>query len=318
MNDIRHRPYAPDDRDLPRLLERIRQQWQLAAPEPCELHPGDLLWQRYMHEDQVSRWCERVLIWEQGDRIVAFAILMPKNGEVEICVERGLAGDVTFVGELLSAMQGVLHAFDSVDGVSRPLLASAFAGSELERALLALGGRSSDDPFMSFYCRDVQPTDVFPITLPAGWMVRPVGSPAEFAGRVEAHRAAFAPSKATLAAYERLRQAPGYDPAFDVVAVGPDGTIASFALIWFDRETGTGLFEPVGSLPDYRRRGLTRAVLHYGLQQLQTVGATRAYVNSLDDNAAANALYQGVGFRKIRRWRLYEMSERDGNADRRV
>jgi mycothiol synthase len=59
------------------------------------------------------------------------------------------------------------------------------------------------------------------------------------------------------------------------------------------------IFEPVGTDPDFQRRGLGKAVLSEGFRRLRALGARVAYVNSADDNPASNALYEAVGFRLV-------------------
>ena len=192
---------------------------------------------------------------------------------------------------------------------AQPLYATSFEGSEVEPALLALGLTLQDEPFMFLNARDLHADELLETTVPEGWEVRPLIGPGEYEDRVAVHREAFAPSKVTVDAYCRLRTAPGYDPELDVVAVGPEGQIASFAIAWFDAETKTGLFEPVGSLAAFRRRGLTRAVLTELLRRLQARGASQVFVNSEEENDASNGLYQSVGFVPVRRWRLYELPD---------
>jgi mycothiol synthase len=91
----------------------------------------------------------------------------------------------------------------------------------------------------------------------------------------------------------------------DLVVVAPDGTFAAFCAIWFDEVNRIGAFEPVGTHPDHRRRGLARAMMCRGLQRLKAWGALVAYVGTGYDSPA-NRLYELVGFTSFDvdyRWR---------------
>ena len=84
---LQPRPYRSDKLDLPRVLDLFRRQWLKAAPEPADWHPGDLLWQRYQHEDRISRWFERALLWEVDGRLAGFSMVNPRDGEVAIVLD---------------------------------------------------------------------------------------------------------------------------------------------------------------------------------------------------------------------------------------
>ncbi|HXF60109.1 MAG TPA: GNAT family N-acetyltransferase [Caldilineaceae bacterium] len=103
--------------------------------------------------------------------------------------------------------------------------------------------------------------------------------------------------------YHNVQRAPLYRRDLDLVAVAPDGELASFCTVWFDDVTRTGVFEPVGTAPAHQRRGLGRAVMCEGLRRLQRLGATMATVGSYSE--AAGALYAAVGFTEydlLERW----------------
>ena len=119
--------------------------------------------------------------------------------------------------------------------------------------------------------------------VPDGFRVRGVAGPEEAAERASAEREVWLP--ATVGDidgddYALLMQLPGYDPVLDIVAVAPDGTIAAYVNCWLDPVNHIGDLGPVGALPAYRRRGLTRAVLLEGMRRLQAAG------NVLDDHIA--------------------------------
>jgi GNAT superfamily N-acetyltransferase len=92
----------------------------------------------------------------------------------------------------------------------------------------------------------------------------------------------------------RLRQCSLYDPTLDLAVEDADGTVAGYALFWFDRTTTVGLLEPMRVEDDFQRRGLARMLLTHGLERLARKGAHRLKVGFETD--AARSLYLGAGF----------------------
>jgi mycothiol synthase len=138
--------------------------------------------------------------------------------------------------------------------------------------------------------------------LPPGYTIRALGEGAELLERCYASGLAFhdgdiqvaAENRADVTWYRNIQNAPLYRRDLDIVAVAPDGAIASFCTIWFDDVTRTGAFEPVATAPAHRKRGLGKAVLCEGLRRLRRMGATDAFVGSYE--LAAHALYSSAGF----------------------
>ena len=109
---------------------------------------------------------------------------------------------------------------------------------------------------------------------PAGYTLRHVRGYDEIAARVEIHRAAFAPSAMTVEKYARLTTLPHYRFEDDLVVEGPDGSLAAFAIAWWDpAPPRVGGVEPVGTHPEHQRRGLGRALLSHGLRRYRDLGA---------------------------------------------
>ena len=92
----------------------------------------------------------------------------------------------------------------------------------------------------------------------------------------------------------RLRQCSLYDPTLDLAVEDSDGTVAGYALFWFDQTTLVGLVEPMRVEDGYQRRGLARMLLTNGLDRLARKGARRLKVGFESD--AARNLYLGAGF----------------------
>jgi GNAT superfamily N-acetyltransferase len=79
--------------------------------------------------------------------------------------------------------------------------------------------------------------------------------------------------------------------------------MASSTIMWLDEANKTAEFEPVGTHPGYRRRGLARAMLLHGMQLARAAGATQMTVACLGapGHPQARRLYDSVGFRELSR-----------------
>lgn len=139
------------------------------------------------------------------------------------------------------------------------------------------------------------------LPLPPGWQVRAL-SEHEIALRAAAHREVWHPwtvGNVSDANYAAFMQLPGYHQDLDIVAVHHDGALAAYVNGWIDPINCIGDFGPVGALPAYRRRGLTRLVLLEALRRMKAAGMHRVCVSTGIENIAARSLYQSVGFREV-------------------
>jgi mycothiol synthase len=94
------------------------------------------------------------------------------------------------------------------------------------------------------------------------------------------------------------RLSPSFRHNLDMVAEAPDGTLAALVGMMYDETNHYGLFEPVCTHPDHRRKGLARAMMFEGLRRVKALGATDVYV-ATGDMVPANALYDSIGFTEI-------------------
>jgi ribosomal protein S18 acetylase RimI-like enzyme len=97
--------------------------------------------------------------------------------------------------------------------------------------------------------------------------------------------------------YLSFMRSPVYVPSNDLVAVAPDGTIASF-MVWWPDPTGIAQIEPFGTHPDFHRRGVGRALLHFGLARMLEAGMRVCRVCT-DDWREATMFYESVGFTDV-------------------
>jgi GNAT superfamily N-acetyltransferase len=145
-------------------------------------------------------------------------------------------------------------------------------------------------------------TDVELPTLPDGFRFRNADEAGPEAA-VRAHVDAWAPSTYTAEGYEGVRNTAPYRGDLHVLVEAPDGTMAASTIMWLDEVNRTAEFEPVGTHPHFRRRGLGRAMLLHGMHLAREAGATHATVVCLGAPGHPNArgLYYSVGFRPFTR-----------------
>src|SRR5258707_7949242 len=154
--------------------------------------------------------------------------------------------------------------------------------------------------------------------VPTGFTIRPIEGLAEAEMRAALQRDAFLPKGSKT--YEEgtlqqlaVMQMPQYDPQLDLMIMAPDGTPAAGCICWVDPVNRVGLFEPVGTRPQFRRRGLATALMLGGLQRLRERGMQAALVTddtpgkeeNRTDVTSSPFVYQSVGFHLLLRTYLY-------------
>ena len=147
--------------------------------------------------------------------------------------------------------------------------------------------------------------------VPDGFVVRPMGDGAELLERCYTSGLAFHPDNPAQAHenredvtwYRNIQKAPLYRRDLDIVAVAPDGAVASFCTIWFDDVTLTAACEPVATSPAHQKKGLAKACIHEGLRRAREMGATMGFIGSGEEGA--HRCYASAGltdYKVSRQW----------------
>jgi mycothiol synthase len=101
------------------------------------------------------------------------------------------------------------------------------------------------------------------------------------------------------------------DPERDMLFAEVDGETAAFSRVWWVQEgTGERLYKSLGFVhPDWRRRGLGRAMLHYNERLLRHIAHRHPAeipklfrVWATDTEAGAHALFHAAGYRPVRHY----------------
>jgi ribosomal protein S18 acetylase RimI-like enzyme len=278
------RAYEGDD-DLRLMQELAADCWRLQAPF-VDAHIGDLTWRMYQHLDKLAE--VRIRLWLDDDqRPLGWAWLwLPAELDFQLHPQAPSA----VLGDMLAW-------FEAEAQPSETGHVQAWALEAHERTVATLEAAGYDRSDDSWYEHMVVALDE-PLPepeLPQGFELRAVRGDEDVERRVQVHRAAFAPSRVVAESYRRVMRSWPYRTDLDHVVVAPDGTFAAFCLCWLDEVNRVGDLEPVGTHPDYRRRGLARAVCLAGLRSLQAAGADTALVYSVG-RSDATRLYESLGF----------------------
>lgn len=240
-------------------------------------HIGDLAWQHHQHLDVA--WPHE--LWWDGAEVVAWG-QVDGPGSLTLLVDPARP---SVADEVLAWLAGVAPGAREVtvlDGETHVLAA-------LDRA----GYVRDDGPYYSLFMRRSLAELPDPV-LPNGFTVHPS---TDLERRVAVHRAAWQPSRVTVDSYRAVVGAWPYRRDLDWVVEAPDGRYAANCLVWLDEQHGVGELEPVGTDPDFRRRGLATAVCFAAMHALRAAGAHEAVVYPVANHPnGAVHLYEHLGF----------------------
>ena len=300
------RPYQ-DERDLEGML-RLLVAGRKADNGTYYIHAGDLKWWLYYPPLEGDYW-DHIYLWDdsaQPGRLLGWALISPVFAGFDVFIQPELRGSLPaqemFLWSEEKALQvtrrqgkttiyvlWVLHDDDFLDKHFRQ------RGYRLGRGYVHLT-RNLDEMIPSVLDK-------------GGFLVRECMGEPEVAARAKAQYGAFgskAPFERYLERFRNFMRSPVYDHNLDIVAIASDGQVGAFCIVWMDPVNKVGLFEPVGTDPDFQRQGFGKAVMLEGLHRLRGGGMKQAIVSTFEDNPAAIKLYESVGFLMVNHLGTYE------------
>jgi len=284
---VDHRPFesVADLREMQSLAQEV---WRF-APEQIDVDGtvGELAWAASQHVGREHEWKRE--LWFDGDVLVAWSwVFAPASLLWQVHPHRP---------ELLDV---VLEWFEAATDGPRDLSVAVDNVAAVDAVRARNYVEDPDGPRGFLNVRELD--DIEEPRPPDGYVLTTMRDFGDYDARVEIHRTVWDPSRVTPESYANVRRTWPYRDDLDCVLVAPDGSLAAYALAWYDDETRVGEFEPVGVHPEHRRLGLGRAVNLVGLHRLRAAGATKGLVACVDDDAknpGPKALYRSVGFRPL-------------------
>ena len=259
---------------------------------------------RFEWIDDEEGWVRTLQVWEVGDEFVAAFGAWHETADqlnrsyCEVDIHPDWREPV-FVDEVIAAMDGGVSEL-----IERPVENRLGCPSSWDwmRAGLERAGYAADRYFFRM-STSVDRTLPEP-ELPDGFQIRPFAGEGEIEEWVSAFNGAFAdhydPPTTTVVEKRHRMAETGYLPDADLVLVAPDKRIVGIgrnSSEHLDDGTTKAWVNSVALLPEYRGRGLGRAVLLASMAALKAAGFTRVHLSVDSDNqTGAQKLYTSVGF----------------------
>ena len=126
--------------------------------------------------------------------------------------------------------------------------------------------------------------------LPPGFRIASLAEDGRWAERIALENSLWGTSL-DEAWFRGKSSAPHYSFDRDLLVLSPEGRQVACCLIWLDHSSGIGEIDPIGTHPDYRRRGLARALVAEGLRRMRTAGMRYGFIACDADDPVVNHLY---------------------------
>lgn len=264
-------------------------------------HRGDLQWWLFYTDTSPQVWQSQIRLWVEDDCLIGWTLLSPEEKAFDVYTIPGLRGDPREAEMLRRAVEEM----SDLDEINNVWVAE---GDEVRTQWLAQHSFQKADHHMVHFQRSLA-GDLEGPPLPEGFSLRSSRGPEDARLRSAASHAAFGSSRPFEEYWPRtlrFMQSPVYVPEHEIFVTAPKGQVAAYCIIWTDELTRVGHFEPVGTHPDFQRKGLGKSLLFEGLRRLRSEGMTEADVCTNYDNPAAIPLYQSVGFQLDKRLLTYK------------
>lgn len=283
---IAHRPYR-GEADYAQML-RLHRDIYCVVRGPICCTAGELEWWRFQENDPDAEIASAHL-WERSDgRLVAYAWPGPTYTNLIVHPnDRELLEPILVWSE--ERMQS------HVDQLAE-LTTEAVESDTEHVGILRQRGYARTGQGRDWRIRSLE-TALPEFDVPPGYAVRHLDSPEDLRQRAALTEHPYA---------AHLARAPTYRADLNLAIAAPDGRFAAFCTAWLDEQNRIGVFEPVECLPDFRRRGLTRAMMCEAMRRLERLGASEACIVNRSENVPAGRLYESLGFQvvgRITEWR---------------
>jgi GNAT superfamily N-acetyltransferase len=265
------------------------------------VHRGDLQWWLFYTDTPQEIWQSNIHLWREGKDLVGMILLSKDEKAFDVFAAPHLRGS-SKEHQMLDWAVANMSELESVETIW------VAENDEVRIHWLEANGFMRDQHEFVYFKRSLSGHLEGP-PLPPGFSIRSSRGPEDARLRSACSHAAFGSNKPFEEYWPRtlrFMQSPVYVPEHELFVVAPSGDVAAFCIIWTDELTKVGHFEPVGTHPDYQRRGLGKSLLFEAMRRLKAEGMAEADLCTNHTNPPAIGLYELAGFQKARRLLTYK------------
>jgi mycothiol synthase len=169
----------------------------------------------------------------------------------------------------------------------------AYAHDRLRQDLLARRGYADAGESGRMYTYDL--ARQYPAgMLPAGFRITSLAEDGNVDSHITAVRDAFGRATLNRAWFETKITAPTYAPQWDLAVISPEGEHVAFCLARLDQRNQVAEIDPIGTRPEYQRRGLAKALVATCFRRLRASGIRYASIGAGPEPAVGNRLYESL------------------------
>ena len=269
------------DRDRSRVLEFLRETY---AETGCLEN-----WFPPRFENNRREMDPGIHVWEENGVLVGFVI--PEDPLV--CFIQLHPDYMSLYGEMVEWIEEYSSLTWSKKGAVLSIV--EHTGNLGKEQVLHEHGFTRGRIYGIFHIRDVQ-TPIPDYKLPEGFSIRSV-SPEDYDEIASCIRQVFGHGEwFTREILTESGAASFYHSDLDLVVIDEAERIVSFCTFRYDSPSGVTELEPMGTLEDYRSKGIGRALLCEGFRRLKKYDPTLLHICGAANTPAANRLYELTGF----------------------
>ena len=285
-----------DETDYWRIRQFLRSTYPLNKHRTLNWHVAQLdywRWHILLNCREITALDDLIYIWETDRQEIAAVLNLEKPNQAFLQIHPAHKS-FQLEDEMIMQAEEILRGSDHQSDPVMEMWSNV--DDTVRNDLLTKHGFTPGKWVESQWWRDLT-APISPVKLPDGYQIRSLGDNHEIPARSWASWRGFHPESPDedyegWEWYRNIQRCPLYRRDLDLVAEAPTGEIASFCTIWFDDVTRSAYIEPVATVPEHLRKGLARATITAGLNRVQKMGCTRAFVSGFE--AGPNALYSAT------------------------
>ena len=286
------RPYQKTS-DLQTIGDLLRQTY---SQEPCwnswSFALYDIWAQRKLGDQAVfgiTDWQQDIHLWEDDQTSLVGAAVFRDPAFVKLIM---LPKHRDLMAPMLDWVES---RFQEKQIADKQLTIETIETNPFLENLLASRGYEKDSGYYIFREKELTRSEKEPVILPPGFTIQHIQTAEDLKKFHRGTEIVFNfPDNPDV--YQILRQAPSFVPELDLILLSPQGEIASFGSVWFDQTLSLAEFEPVGTMPEFRKLGLGKALITEACNRLRVLGCEKVTVMSWSDSIGANRLYEARAF----------------------